>query len=146
MQSAIFVTVRRQSHGDGLIQIKEPNRPICFSKIILRGRILLGPNFKAAEFGGLSICSKSAPTATSGSSKNYSEPYRPDVCFTPQNRHEPSELDRVNWDVRNQFRTLAEIRLGATEDQSIFGNSRYAPALSPQWSRWAVDRASRDTQ
>ena len=79
MQLVSFVTVKRQSHGDGLIQIKEPNRPMCSSKIIPRGRILLGPNFKAAEFGGLSICSKSAQTAASGSSKNYSEAHPPDV-------------------------------------------------------------------
>jgi len=79
MQLVSFVTVKQRSHGDGLIQIKEPNRPMCSSKIIPRGRILLGPNFKAAEFGGLSICSKLAQTAASGSSKNYSEAHPPDV-------------------------------------------------------------------
>jgi hypothetical protein len=43
--------------------IKEPNRPICSSKIILRGWILLGPNLKAAELAAFLFVQKSAQAA-----------------------------------------------------------------------------------
>jgi hypothetical protein len=40
----------------GLIQIKEPHHRNVLFSIILRGRILLEPNFKAAELAAFLFC------------------------------------------------------------------------------------------